>query len=326
VFLGDVEDALTAKTAFGLRDWARNDVVGQWRCTTRTIDLGLPDLTPHEAIRAGARSVVVGAAPSGGALVPGWAKWLAEAALAGLDVISGMHEPLSEHGALLAAANCSGVNLFDIRTPPPNIPIGSGQKRSGKRVLTVGADCAVGKKYAALAIHREMLRRAWDVDFRATGQTGIIIAGGGIPIDAVVSDFVAGAAETLSPKAARHHWDVIEGQGSLFHPSYAGVSLGLLHGSQPDWIVYCHSLSRTEIDGCPGFLLPDVETGLARNLEAARLTNVNVRAAGISVNTSDLCEQDARHTLTNLAEQYHMPAFDPLRFGVEGVVDRMAAA
>ncbi len=151
--------------------------------------------------------------------------------------------------------------MIDVRVPPPGIPIATGRKRSGRRLLTVGTDCALGKKYTALALARAFAARGVPTDFRATGQTGIMIAGAGIPMDAVVADFEAGAAEMLSPDAPPDHWDVIEGQGSLFHPSYACVSLGLLHGSQPDVIVVCHEPGRTGIVGLDAYRLP----GLVRD-------------------------------------------------------------
>jgi len=324
LFIGDVVDRLTAKTAFGLRDWAREDVVGQWRTDARAVDLGLPDLDPAAAFAAGARSVIVGAAPAGGALPDHWVSALARAAAAGLDVVSGLHSRLGSYPALVAAAGSAGSALRDVRVPPPVLPVGSGRKRSGRRVLTVGADCAIGKKYSALAIAREMGRRGWAHDFRATGQTGIMIAGGGIPMDAVISDFLAGAAELLSPEGDPAHWDIIEGQGSLFHPSYAGVTTGLIHGSQPDALVYCHTLTRSEIDDMPGFPIPDIATGLARNLEVARLTNPAAAVAGLAINTAHLAEDEARAVADALAAAHGVPCMDPLRFGVDAVVDRLA--
>src|SRR6185503_8511421 len=167
-------------------------------------------------------------------------------------------------------------------------PVASGRRRTGRRLLTVGTDCAVGKKYTALALARELRARGVDATFRATGQTGILIAGSGIPIDAVVSDFVAGAAETLSPDAAPDHWDVVEGQGSLFHPAYAGVTLGLVHGTQPDLLVLCHEASRREIDDYPDHPIPLLAEALRRYREAAALTNPGVEWLGVSLNTGGL--------------------------------------
>lgn len=163
-----------------------------------------------------------------------------------------------------------------------HLPIATGRKRRGKRLLTVGTDCALDKKYTALALTRAFKACGLKADFRATGQTGILIAGAGMPIDAV-SDFVAGAAEVLSPDAADDHWDVVEGQGSLFHPSYAGVSLGLLHGTQPDVIVLCHEAGREHVFGLPEFALPSPQEAIHLNLQLARRTNSAVCCAGVSL-------------------------------------------
>ncbi len=324
LFIGDVDDRLTAKTAFGLRDWIPGDIAGQWRLTDDAVDLGLPDLDPAAAFAAGARSIVIGAAPVGGQLPVHWVDALAAAAHAGLDLVSGLHTRLAAVPALAEAAAASRVAIHDVRGAPGPLPIGSGARRSGKRLLTVGVDCAIGKKYAALAIAREMVARGWSAHFRATGQTGILIAGSGIAIDSVVADFVAGAAETLSPAAEPGHWDVIEGQGSLFHPSYAGVSLGLLHGSQPDALVLCIDPGRTEIDGYPGFVIPDIDTAIRRNVEAAALTNPAARCVGISMNSSNLGEVDARTALARIEDAHGLPCADPLRWGVANIVDSLA--
>lgn len=323
LFIGDVRDLVIAKTACGLRDWIPDDVVGQYRTSADAVDLGLPDLSPAQAQACGARSIVVGAAPMGGVLPPHWLEALLDAARCGLDVVSGLHKRLTDQPQLVMAARQNGVALHDVRVPPAGIPIASGIKRSGKRVLAIGADCAIGKKYVALAVARDMARRGWDHDFRATGQTGILIAGSGMPMDAVVADFLAGAAEMLSPDAAPDHWDVIEGQGSLFHPSYAGVSLGLLHGSQPDALIYCHSLTRDEIHDMPGYPMPDVASGIARNLDAARLTNPKAQLAGIAINTAHLGEDEARSVAAGLAAQHGAPCVDPMRFGLASLVDRL---
>jgi len=321
VFLGDVDDRLTAKTGFGLVDWRPDAVTGQWRLSGNAVTLGVPDLAPNEARLAGARSLVIGAAPAGGRIPPSWGAALLEAAEAGLDIVSGMHSRLADVAGLSAAAARHGVRLLDIRTPPEGIPVGTGTRRSGRRVLTVGTDCAIGKKYAALALHRSMQARGWDADFRATGQTGILIAGAGIPIDSVVADFIAGAAEALSPEADADHWDVIEGQGSLFHPSYAGVSLGLLHGSQPDALVLCVDPQRQEVDGCPGFAIPSATEAIARNLEAARLTNPACFCAGISFNSSRLSPDEKAAAAARLTHETGLPAIDPLQDDLGPILD-----
>lgn len=323
LLVADVTDPLVAKTAFGLRDWIGEDVVGQWRFTSDALDLGIPDLTPEEAVRMGAGSLVVGAAPTGGQLPPHWCDALVRAARAGLDIVSGLHSSLAAVAPLAEAALQAGVKLRDIRKAPADLPVGTGEPRSGKRLLTVGTDCAIGKKYTALALVRAMRARGLDADFRATGQTGILIAGGGIAIDTVVADFMAGAAELLSPPAPDDHWDVIEGQGSLFHPSYAGVSLALLHGSQPDAFVLCTHATRTEIDGCPGFPLPEIADAIRLYTQMARLTNRSARCVGISINTSALTPLEADDLLGRIEEAHGLPCVDPLRDSVDRIVDRL---
>jgi len=202
LFLGDERDPAHAKTAFGLRDWAPESCIGEYALPESTVTTGLPRFTPEEAYRSGARSMVIGVAPSGGALRSSWIPALNAALEAGLDLISGMHGRLADTQMLANTAQRLGRQLFDVRRPPGDIPVATGRRRTGRRLLTVGTDCALGKKYTALSIARELRARGVQADFRATGQTGILIAGGGIPIDAVVADFVAGAAELLSPAAA----------------------------------------------------------------------------------------------------------------------------
>ena len=317
LFLGDTTEAGYAKTAFGLRDWARERVVGELACSPDAITLGLPRLSPAAARAAGARSMVIGVANSGGRILDSWMPSLLQALEAGLDLVSGMHTKLLNTPALVAAAERHHRRLIDVRTPPPDIPIASGRKRSGKRLLAVGTDCALGKKYTALAIARAFKQRGIDADFRATGQTGIMIAGGGMPMDAVVSDFEAGAAEMLSPDAAPDHWDVIEGQGSIFHPAYAAVSLGLLHGSQPDVIVVCHEPGRTHVLGHPQFALPTVEETIDLSLRLGRRTNPAIRCGGVSLNTSQMSDSDARRWCASEGARLGLPVADPIRGGAE---------
>jgi uncharacterized NAD-dependent epimerase/dehydratase family protein len=315
LFLGDVTEAGFAKTAFGLRDWAGERVIGEFACSPDAVSLGLTRLTPAEAHARGARALVIGIANLGGYIDDKWLPSLIEALEAGLDIVSGMHMKLAQTPALKAVADRLGRRLIDIRTPPANIPCGTGEKRTGKRILTVGTDCALGKKYTALAIAAALKARDIDVDFRATGQTGIMIAGGGMPMDAVVADFAAGAAEMLSPDAAPGHWDVIEGQGSLFHPSYAGVSLALLHGSQPDVIVVCHEPGRTGLIGHAGFDVPTLEEAIALNLKLGGLTNPAIRCAGVSLNTVHLSDAEATAVIAAEAARLGLPVADPIRGG-----------
>jgi uncharacterized NAD-dependent epimerase/dehydratase family protein len=317
LFLGDTTEAAYAKTAFGLRDWVPERCLGEWACDSATVSTGLPRLTPREARARGARGLVIGVANTGGVIGESWIPLLVEALEAGLDVVSGLHAKLADVPQLKAAATRSGRRLIDVRTPPPNIPIASGHKRSGKRLLTVGTDCALGKKYSALAIARAFKARGLDADFRATGQTGILIAGGGMPMDAVVSDFEAGAAELLTPDAPPGHWDVIEGQGSLFHPAYAAVSLGLLHGSQPDVFVVCHEPGRECVLGHPEFPLPSIRDTIDLTVRLGSRTNPAIRCGGVCLNTAALDSDDARALLARESAWLGLPAADPVRGGAE---------
>lgn len=315
LFLGDTTEAAYAKTAFGLRDWAPERCVGEFACGEGKLTTGLPYLNPSEAYARGARAMVIGVANAGGVILETWHPALVEALAAGLDIVSGMHVPLERSPELRDAARRYGRRLINVRRPPANIPTATGKKRGGLRLLTVGTDCALGKKYTALALARAFRARGVDVDFRATGQTGILIAGGGIPMDAVVSDFESGAAELLSPDAAPDHWDVIEGQGSLFHPAFAAVSLGILHGSQPDVIVVCHDAGRRNILGLPDFPLPSIEETIRLNLTLGRRTNPAIRCAGVSLNTSSLSESEAARLLADETARLGTPVGDPVRGG-----------
>ncbi|HEY7006595.1 MAG TPA: DUF1611 domain-containing protein [Sphingomicrobium sp.] len=317
LFLGDTVEPGYAKTAFGLRDWAADKCVGEFALPSATVSTGLPKLTPWEAHARGARSIVIGVANSGGFIADAWVPALVDALEAGLDIVSGMHARLREVPALKAAADRLGRRLIDVRVPPANIPIATGLKRSGKRLLTVGTDCALGKKYTALSIARAFEKRGVDTDFRATGQTGIMIAGGGIPMDAVVADFAAGAAEILSPAAAPDHWDVIEGQGSLLHPVFAGVTLSLLHGSQPDVIVVCHEPTRTRLLGDEEFAVPSVEEIIDLTIRLGSRTNPAIRVGGVSFNTSSMREDQAREIIASESVRLGLPVADPVRGGKE---------
>jgi uncharacterized NAD-dependent epimerase/dehydratase family protein len=315
LFLGDVQEPSYAKTAFGLRDWAPEKCLGEIALPSGTVSVGLPRLTPAEARARGVRALVIGVANPGGVIGRSWIQVLLDALEAGLDLIGGMHVRLRDIPELAFAAQRLGRRLIDVRDPPPNIPIASGSRRSGKRLLTVGTDCALGKKYTALALARAFQARGLDAEFRATGQTGILIAGGGMPMDAVVADFEAGAAEMLSPAAPPNHWDVIEGQGSLLHPAYAPVSLGLLHGSQPDVFVVCHQPGRQRMMGHEAFALPGVEEVIDVTVRLGRRTNPDIRCAGVSLNTSAFVPAAAEAVMAAEAERLGLPVADPIRGG-----------
>ena len=317
LFLGDTVEPGYAKTAFGLRDWARDRCVGEFALPSATVSAGLPKLRPIEAREKGARSLIIGVANSGGFIADSWVPALVEALEAGLHIISGMHARLRDLAELRAAADRVGRHLIDVREPPTKIPIATGLKRRGKRLLTVGTDCALGKKYTALSITRALQQRGIDADFRATGQTGIMISGRGIPMDAVVADFAAGAAEILSPEADDDHWDVIEGQGSLLHPAYSGVSLALLHGSQPDVIVVCHDPTRERLLGDEEFAVPSVEEMIDLTIRLGSRTNAAIRVGGVSFNTATLDEDDASALMARESARLGLAVADPMRGGPE---------
>jgi uncharacterized NAD-dependent epimerase/dehydratase family protein len=315
LFLGDTAEASFGKTALGLADWARDRCVGELSLPGCSFTTGLPQLSLDEAQAAGARSLVIGVANQGGVIGESWLPTLVMAMEAGLDIVSGLHARLGSVPALAEAARRTGQRLIDVRVPPSDIPVATGRKRSGKRLLTVGTDCALGKKYTALALHRAFLARNIDADFRATGQTGIMIAGGGMPMDAVVSDFEAGAAEILSPDAAPDHWDLIEGQGSLFNPAYAAVSLGLLHGSQPDVFVVCHDPSRETVLGFDGYAMPSIEEVIDLTIRLGSRTNAAIRCVGVSLNTSAYSEEAAAALMAAEQARLLLPVADPIRGG-----------
>lgn len=324
LFLGDAPDQLAAKTAAGIAQWRPQDCVGQIRLNGCNADVGLPDMTVAQAKEHGAKTLIVGVANRGGRFSDAWIRELLLALEEGMDIASGLHNRLTAIPVLVETASRLGRKLFDARHPTVTLEVGNGKKRPGKRLLTVGTDCSVGKMYTSLAIEKHMHTRGIKATFRATGQTGILIAGSGICVDAVVADFISGAVETLSPANDNDHWDVIEGQGSLFHPSFAGVSLGMLHGAQPDTLVMCHEPTRPHMRGVPDYPLPTLEECIAANEKAARLTNPSAICIGISINTLALSEDKARRLLRETEERLGLPCVDALRTGVAPLVDRIA--
>jgi uncharacterized NAD-dependent epimerase/dehydratase family protein len=322
LFMGDVPDDHHAKTGHGIAHWRPEKCAGQMRLSDCPVDMGLPELDVAAAIEAGVGTAIIGVASTGGILSDTWIPSLVALARAGIDIAGGTHAKLQDNDELVLAAREGGAKLIDVRVPPPGIEVGSGVKRSGKRVLMIGTDCAVGKKYSALALHRELVERNINADFRATGQTGIMIAGEGMPIDAVVADFVSGAAELLSPDNDHDHWDVIEGQGSLLHPGYAAVSLGLLHGSQPDAIVVCHRAGCDELDGLDVAVeIPPLNEVAEMALDLLQITNPNCIWAGISMNSSALADEERRGYLADIGGKYGLPCVDPVATGMAEIAD-----
>jgi uncharacterized NAD-dependent epimerase/dehydratase family protein len=322
LFLGDVQDQLAAKTAQGVVDWRPEWCDGQLRLPGCKADTGLPDMTIAEAVAKGAKTMIVGIANAGGVLPGHWVKEIAAALEAGLDVATGLHQRLGAIPDIAAAAERNGRKLHDIRFSDVTFATGKGTKRRGLRLLTVGTDCSVGKKYTALAMEREMRRRGLNAEFRATGQTGVLISGRGVAIDAVVADFISGAAEWISPENDSDHWDVIEGQGSLFHPSFAGVTLGLLHGAQPDAFIVCHEPARTTMRGV-NHPLPEIRQVIDRTILEGQLTNPAISCIGIAVNTENLGEAEAMACLAETGKTHGLPCVDPIRTGVGPLVDEL---
>ncbi|MGB0497357.1 MAG: N-acetyltransferase DgcN [Rubricella sp.] len=325
LFLGDAPDPLAAKVAQGIRDWRPDAAIGQFRMEGCKADMGLPDMTIAEACEAGARTLVVGVANRGGVISPGWIAVLKEALAAGMDIASGLHNLLRDEPELVAAAKAAGRSLHDVRIPAVKYPIANGERRSGKRCLAIGTDCSVGKMYTALAMEKEMRAREMKASFRATGQTGILITGDGVPLDAVIADFMAGSIEYLTPDNDPDHWDLIEGQGSLFHASYSGVTLALIHGGQPDALVLCHEPTRPHMRGLPSYKMPRLEDLRDVGLTMARMVNPDVQVIGVSVNTHALHEEAALEYLDATEKRLGLPAVDPFRQGAGRLVDALEA-
>jgi uncharacterized NAD-dependent epimerase/dehydratase family protein len=320
LFLGDVKDQLAAKTAQGVVDWRPEWCIGQLRLPGCAADCGIADMSIAEAAAKGAKTMVVGVVNAGGVLPDHWIKVIVEALDSGLDVATGLHKRLGSIPEIAEAARRNSRKLHDVRYTDMTFTTGKGTKRAGLRILAVGTDCSVGKKYTALALDKEMRARGMKSDFRATGQTGVLISGRGLALDAVIADFISGAAEWLTPANDSDHWDVVEGQGSLFHPSFAGVTLGLLHGSQPDAFVVCHEPTRKTMRGVE-HPLPSIGDVIERTIIEGRLTNPAIAPVGIAINTEHLSEADARALLGKISKEYNLPTVDPIRTGCGPIID-----
>jgi uncharacterized NAD-dependent epimerase/dehydratase family protein len=273
---------------------------------------------------AGAETLVIGVANRGGRFSETWTDTLTAAMEAGFDLASGLHTLLRNSKVLTEVAARTGRTLHDVRVPLVDYPIADGVKRSGKRCVAVGTDCSVGKMYTALAMEAEMRARAMPATFRATGQTGILITGGGVPLDAVVADFMAGAIEWLSPDNDPGHWDLIEGQGSLFHVSFSGVTLALIHGGQPDALILCDEPTRPHMRGLPGYTAPTLEVLRDTALGLARVANPACKVVGVSINTQHLDEGAALAHLAAVEARMGLPTVDPFRQGAARLVDALA--
>lgn len=313
LFLGDAADPLAAKVAQGIKDWRPDQCIGQFRQDGCKADLQIEDMSIAEACKRGAKTLVVGVANRGGVISESWLSVFEEALNAGMDIASGLHNLLNDEPRLTQLAKKTGGALIDVRIPQNEYPIATGVKRSGKRCLAVGTDCSVGKMYTALALETALHKQGKSATFRATGQTGILITGNGVPLDAVVADFMAGAVEWLTPDNDAVHWDLIEGQGSLFHASYSGVTLALIHGGAPDALILCHEPTREHMRGLPDYSLPSLEQLRDMSLSLAHVVNPACEVVGISVNTAALSDAEAKTLLSEIEDRMGLPTVDPFR-------------
>ena len=323
LFLGDAHDQLAAKTADGVAQWRPDWCVGQYRLDGCNANLGLPDKTLEQAVEEGAKTLIIGVANRGGRISPAWQQTMVRALELGMDIASGLHNKVADVPIVRETAERLGRNLFDVRHPDRDFDLGTGAKRPGMRLLTVGTDCSIGKMFTALALEKEMRARGMNADFRATGQTGILIAGSGVSIDAVVADFISGAVEYLSPANSPDHWDVVEGQATVLHPSYAGVTVGLVMGSQPDAMVVCHEPTRPHMRGLPHRPVPSIKETILAHEVCAHVTNPDAKVIGIAVNTSGMAAPEAMAYLRGLEDEFSLPAEDPVRTGTGRLVDRV---
>ena len=321
IFLGDAHDQLAGKTGVAVAQWRRDRCVGQLRLPGCQADAGLPDMTLEEAAAAGARTLLIGTTVRGGRINEAWQQLMLRALELGMDIASGLHDRVADLPAVREAAARFRRAIHDVRVPRESFPVGTGLRRPGKRVLTVGTDCSIGKMYTALALERDMKAAGMNATFRATGQTGILIAGAGVPLDAVVADFIAGAAETLCPANAPDHWDVVEGQASVLHPSYAGVTVGLVMGAQPDAMVMVHDPTRRTMRGLGDRPVPGIAETIAAHEACARVTNPDARVVAISLNTSRMDETAAMAEIARTADRFGLPVVDPARTGCGPIVD-----
>lgn len=322
LFLGNAPDQPSAKTASGVVDWRPEWCLGQLRLENCKADLNIPDIGVKEAAEKGAKTLVLGVVNAGGFLPDSWVSVIVEALECGMDVASGLHGKLGDHPAIGSASVRSGGNLWDLRLPAVTFETDDGAKRPGKRVLPVGTDCNVGKKYTALALEKELRSRGVKADFRATGQTGVLISGRGTAIDAVIADFIAGAAAWVSPANDPDHWDCVEGQGSILHPTYAGVTVGLLHGSQADALVLCHDPERKMMRSTQ-YPVPGIQETMDAVLALGRLTNPNAQFVGIAINSSSLNDEEAKAYMAEVEQAHGLPTEDPFRFGLKRTVENM---
>ena len=328
---GRSDDPHYGKTARGVLRYGRERVVAIVDSTHagETYD-GIPVVARVEdALRFEPTTALVGVATQGGRFPPEWRELLRSAIAARLDLENGLHEFVSDDPELVELASRHGVELRDLRRPPPdlNVPTGENLQVPAAILLTVGSDCAIGKMTVSLELDRAAQDRGLASAFVPTGQTGIAIAGWGIAVDAVVSDFVAGAAERLVVEGYErggHELLSVEGQGSIVHPAYSGVTLGLIHGSAPHVFVLCHLAGAREVEGYPGHPLPSLRE-LVTLHEAIALPARRARVACVALNTRFLAEHEARAAVADAEAETGLPADDPVRFGADRLLDAVLA-
>ena len=328
---GHSGDPHYGKTARGVLRYRRRDVVAvlDSQRAGETID-GLPIVgSVNDALCFNPTTALVGVATQGGRFPPAWRELLKSCIAKGLDVENGLHQFISDDAELAELADRHRVTLTDLRQPPAglNVPTGENLELPARIVLTVGSDCAIGKMTVALELDAEARRRGMKSVFVPTGQTGIAIAGWGLSIDAVVSDFVAGAAERLVVEGHRRGGEllIVEGQGALTHPAYSGVTLGLIHGSAPHAYVLCHKAGATEVEGYPGHPLASL-ADLVELHERISLTVRPARVAAIALNTAGLEDDEARAAAEEVEAETGLFADDPVRFGAGRLLDAVIAA
>ena len=319
------------KTARGIIRYGPNPVVAILDSTRAgETEQGIPIVgTVEDALPLGPTTAVVGVATQGGRFPPAWRELLKRSITSGLDVESGLHEFISDDPELSELARRSGVELRDLRRPPEglNVPTGANLEVDATIVLTVGSDCAIGKKTVAVELDLEARRRDLSSVFVPTGQTGIAIAGWGIAVDAVIADFLAGAAEQLVVEGADRGGKLlfVEGQGSIVHPMYSGVTLGLVHGSAPHAFVLCHLAGATEIDGCPGHPIPPLPE-LLELYERMSLPARPAKVVAVALNTAHISSDDEAHAAIAAVEaETGLPTDDPVRFGAVSLLDSVLA-
>ncbi len=330
----------SAKTATGVIRYGKDPVVAVIDSThtgkdvSQALDahigIGIPMVQDiHEALTYQPDTLMIGIAPVGGALPSSWRWQLLTAIEAGLDIISGLHFFISDDEELRAAAEKYSVTIWDVRRPPDKNRVAEliPHRPGSHTILMVGSDCAVGKMTVALELDREASNRGLNSAFVATGQTGIMISGNGLPVDRIISDFVAGMVEEMVIDFTnKHDWVFVEGQGALNHPGYSPVTLGLIHGSMPEAMIFCHKAGTTEIEGYNHCLFPSLNRMIQLNEDTVSWVRPEqpCKVVGLAVMTIGLNEQEARDTLKQAEDETGLPATDVLRFGAGVLMDALS--